>query len=86
MTGMLSEQWSIPDFTPMGYIPATVNLTVYDSGQFRIDQEGFQQFIRDVESGLIRLRIERIFGLDEIVAAHQLMDSNAAGGKIVVIN
>ena len=86
MTGMLSEQWSIPDFTPMGYIPATVNLTVYDSGQIRIDQPSFQQFIRDVEAGLVKLSIGRIFHLDEIVAAHQLMDSNAAGGKIVVIN
>jgi NADPH:quinone reductase len=85
MTGMLAEQWSIPDFTPMGYIPAAVNLTVYDSGQLKIDPSGFQQFISDVESGKIKLRIGRIFPLDDIVAAHRVMDSNTAGGKIVVI-
>jgi NADPH:quinone reductase-like Zn-dependent oxidoreductase len=85
MTGMLSEQWSIPDFVPMDYIPATVNLTVYDSGQVRVDLEEFQQFLRDVEAGKVKLAIGRTFGLEEIVAAHQLMDSNSAGGKIVVL-
>ncbi|NEU09338.1 zinc-binding dehydrogenase [Flavihumibacter sp. R14] len=86
MTGMLSEQWSISDFAPMDYIPATVQLTVYDSGQIRVDNQSFQQFINDVEAGGIRLNISRIFTLDEIIAAHHLMDSNAAGGKIVVLN
>jgi NADPH:quinone reductase-like Zn-dependent oxidoreductase len=85
MTDMLSEQWSVANFIPMDFIPATVNLTVYDSGQIRVDQPSFQQFIIDVEAGLIKLSIGRIFRLDEIVAAHQLMDSNAAGGKIVVV-
>ncbi len=85
MTGMLSEQWSIADFAPMEYIPATVNLTIYDSGQIRVALQSFQQFIRDVEEGLIKLNISRTFTLDEIAAAHTLMDSNNAGGKIVVV-
>jgi NADPH:quinone reductase-like Zn-dependent oxidoreductase len=85
MTGMLAEQWSISGFTPMEYIPATVCLTVYDSGQLQIDQQSFQQFIRDVEAGLVHLNIGMTFTLDDIVAAHRLMDSNAAGGKIVVL-
>ncbi len=85
MTGMLSEQWAIADFAPMEYIPATVNLTTYDSGQIRVDLPSFQQFIQNVESGLIKLSIGRTFRLDEIVAAHQLMESNSAGGKIVVL-
>jgi len=85
MTGILSEQWSVADFAPMEHIPATVNLTVYDSGQIRVGREHFQQFIRDIEAGLIKLSIGRTFKLDEIVAAHQLMDSNSAGGKIVVL-
>jgi NADPH:quinone reductase-like Zn-dependent oxidoreductase len=85
MTGMLSEQWSVADFAPMEYIPATVSLTVYDSGQIRVDQQSFQQFIREVEAGAIRLSISKSFPLREIVAAHQFMESNSAGGKIVVL-
>ena len=85
MTGMLAEQWAIADFAPMEYIPAAVNLTVHDSGQMRVDQSSFQQFIHDVEAGKIKLSIGKTFLLDEITAAHQLMDSNSAGGKIVVL-
>jgi NADPH:quinone reductase-like Zn-dependent oxidoreductase len=85
MTGMLSEQWSFQEFAPMEYIPATVNLTVYDSGQFRVDQQSFQQFITDVEAGKVKLSIGRVFRLEDIAAAHALMDSNSAGGKIVVL-
>lgn len=85
-TGMLSEQWSISNFAPMDYIPSTVNLTVYDSGQVKMDKAHFQSFIDDVETGKIKLNISRVFTLDEIVEAHNLMESNAAAGKIVVVN
>jgi NADPH:quinone reductase-like Zn-dependent oxidoreductase len=85
MTGMLAEQWSIKDFAPMDYIPAAVYLTVYDSGQLRTGHQSFQQFIEDVEAGRVHLSIGGTFLLNEIAAAHRLMDSNAAGGKIVVL-
>ncbi|RZJ63118.1 MAG: NADPH:quinone reductase [Flavobacterium sp.] len=85
MTGMLSEQWSIKDFDPMGYIPATVSLTVYDSGQFRVDHSAFQSFIQQIEQGKIIPPIKKVFNLDEIVQAHQFMESNAGGGKIVIL-
>jgi NADPH:quinone reductase-like Zn-dependent oxidoreductase len=85
MTGMLAEQWSIADFAPMEYIPATVNLTIFDSGQVRVDQQSLQQFIQDVEAGEIKLNISQCFTLDGIAAAHHYMESNAAGGKIVVL-
>lgn len=85
MTGMLAEQWSVADFAPMEYIPATVRLTIYDSGQIRVDGQSFQQFIRDVEAGTVQLGISRSFTLAEIAAAHQFMESNSAGGKIVVL-
>lgn len=85
MTGMLAEQWSITDFAPMEYIPATVSLTIYDSGQIRVDQQSFQEFISDVETGEIKLTIGRSFPFGDIALAHQLMDDNLAGGKIVML-
>jgi len=84
-TGMLSEQWSISDFAPMDYIPATVNLTVFDSGQVKMNSENFQAFIDDVERGNIKLNVSRTFTLDEIVEAHRYMEGNAGTGKIVVV-
>lgn len=85
MTGMLAEQWSIAEFTPMDVIPATVYLTVYDSGKIRIGQSEFQNFIRQIEAGTIRLAINSTFSFDEITSAHQLMESNSGAGKIVVL-
>jgi NADPH2:quinone reductase len=84
MTGMLSESWTIPDFAPMEFIPTTVDLTVYDSGQVTAPAAALQAFIDSVETGQVKLGIGRTFPLDDIVAAHQLIDSNTAGGKIVV--
>ena len=85
MTGMLSESWAVPNFAPMEFIPATVRLTVYDSGQISSPTHVFQEFINEVEAGRIRLPIGSIFRLDEIVAAHRTMESNKANGKIVVV-
>jgi NADPH2:quinone reductase len=85
MTGMLSEQWSIPDFAPMDSIPAAVNFAVYDSGQIRVDAQSFQQFIFEVETEQVKLPISQAFKLDNIAEAHKLMDNNAADGKLVVL-
>jgi NADPH:quinone reductase-like Zn-dependent oxidoreductase len=85
MTGMLSENWSVPDFAPMEFIPAAVHLTVYDSGQIRSATRDFQAFIQTVEAGRVKPNVSQVFRLDEIVKAHQLMESNQAGGKIVVL-
>ncbi|QDK80524.1 zinc-binding dehydrogenase [Spirosoma sp. KCTC 42546] len=85
MTGMLAESWAIPDFAPMEFIPATVRLTVYDSGQISSPTAVFQEFIRQVESGKVKLAVSRTFALDQIVAAHQFMESNQGAGKIVVL-
>ncbi len=85
MTGMLSEEWSISNFAPMEFIPATVHLTIYDSGQIKSPANVFQEFIRTVEVGHIKLNISKVFTLDEIVEAHKFMESNQAAGKIVVL-
>jgi NADPH:quinone reductase-like Zn-dependent oxidoreductase len=69
----------------MEFIPATVKLTVYDSGQVRSPAAAFQEFIQDVESGKVKLSIGKVFRLDQIVEAHQLMENNEANGKIVVL-
>ncbi|PBJ10144.1 zinc-binding alcohol dehydrogenase family protein [Flavobacterium sp. ACN6] len=85
MTGMLSEEWSIAAFAPMEFIPATVNLTVYDSGQIRIEGKYFQKFVNEIENYMLKPAIKRIFSLDDIAEAHHFMENNSGGGKIVVL-
>ena len=85
MSGMLSESWTIPDFAPMEFIPAAVRLTTYDSGQITSPTVVFQDFIKQVETGQVKLPISRTFSLEQIVEAHQFMDSNQGAGKLVIL-
>jgi NADPH:quinone reductase-like Zn-dependent oxidoreductase len=85
MTGMLAEEWSIKDFAPMDFIPVTVSLTVYNTGEIRIGGNFFQEFVKDIEKGIIRPAIKRTFSLDEIIEAHRFMETNSGGGKIVIV-
>jgi NADPH:quinone reductase-like Zn-dependent oxidoreductase len=85
MSGMLAESWTIPDFAPMEFIPPTVRLTTYDSGQISSPTNAFQDFVRQVEAGRVNLAINRTFTLDQIVTAHQFMESNQGAGKLVVL-
>lgn len=84
MTGILGNEWTIQEFTPMGDIPSLGKLTVYMGESKNLSKSLLQEFIDEVESGNIRLNIDHVFGLDELAIAHQYMEDNKAKGKIVV--
>ena len=44
-----------------------------------------QQVVRDVEAGRYRPHVDRVVGLDDIVAAHRYMESDQATGKLVLV-
>jgi NADPH:quinone reductase-like Zn-dependent oxidoreductase len=83
-SGMLSDQWTLPDFYPTGDIPNGVRLTGYSGDATDLPAEVLQRFLDDVRDGLAQVPIGRIFELGEIQDAHRLMEANTAGGKIVV--
>lgn len=84
-TGMLSDQWTIHEFYPMDWLPNGVRLTAYSGEASDLTQAELQGFLDAVHAGHARVPIGRTFALDEIVQAHKLMESGAAGGKIVVL-
>ena len=84
MTGILGNEWTMKEFTPMGDIPSMVKLTCYMGDSENLSHEALQEFITRVEMGIIKLHIDKVFSMDEIVEAHQYMESNQAKGKIVV--
>jgi NADPH2:quinone reductase len=49
-----------------------------------LDQEAFQQFLRELEKGTVEVNIDRVFEFAEVVEAHQYMELNQAKGKLVV--
>ncbi len=84
MTGILGNEWTMKDFTPMGDIPSLGMLTVYMGESKNLSKDLLQEFISEVEKGTIKLNIDRIFNLDEVAEAHQYMEDNKAKGKVVV--
>ena len=84
MTGILSGEWTLKEFSPMGDIPQLGRLTVYMGEAENLNKELFQDFINAVEDGSIKLNIDRQFRLDQMTEAHIYMESNQSKGKIVV--
>tara|TARA_R110002051_G_scaffold30137_2_gene69799 strand:+ start:765 stop:1733 length:969 start_codon:yes stop_codon:yes gene_type:complete len=84
MTGILGNEWTMKEFTPMGDIPSLGRLTVYMGESNNLSKDLFQEFIDHVENGTILLNIDKVFQLDEVAAAHQYMEDNNATGKLVV--
>lgn len=85
MTGILGGRWTWPDFEPMTHIPNGVRLTSYSGGASDVTREALQAFVEAVASGRTPVRVDRVFGLDEVADAHRLMEANGATGKLVVV-
>ncbi len=85
MTGILGGQWTLESFEPMGDIPTGVKLTAYSGGASDISAEQLQRYVELVENDKLIIQTGPVFGFEELVQAHELMDGNKAGGKIVVL-
>ncbi|MEU4390803.1 zinc-binding alcohol dehydrogenase family protein [Kribbella sp. NPDC023855] len=83
-TGMVSDAWMIPDFYPIGYLPNGVRLTAYGGESSDLPAEAFQHYVDLIAAGKLPIRIDRVFGLDEIAEAHRIMENGDAVGKLVV--
>lgn len=85
MTGILGGKWTLETFEPMGDIPTGVKLTAYSGGSSDITAEQLQHYVELVETGKLVIQTGPVFNFEELVQAHELMDANQAGGKIVVL-
>ncbi|VAW92486.1 hypothetical protein MNBD_GAMMA21-522 [hydrothermal vent metagenome] len=85
MTGMVGNKWMFDSFSPMDAIPHSVSLTTYSGGVADFQQTPLQEFVDQIESGTLKIQIGQIFLLDQIIDAHRMMETNQAGGKIVVL-
>ena len=84
-TGMLSDQWTIPDFYPMDWLPNGVRLTAYSGEAGDLPAHALQEFLDAVADGGAVLPLGRTYRLDQIVQAHRDLEANAVGGKAVVV-
>src|SRR3954462_10384633 len=84
-TGMLSNQWTVADFSPIDYIPSSVRLTAYGGEAADLPADVLQGYLDAVADGRLSVPIDRTYALDEIAQAHADMEHGRATGKLVVL-
>ncbi len=84
-TGMLSDQWTVPEFYPMDWLPNGVRLTAYSGEAADLTPEVLQGFLDAVAAGRAAIPLGRVYRLDDIVQAHRDMEAGTVGGKGVVL-
>jgi len=84
-TGMLSNTWTIPDFYPNDDLPRGVRLAGYHGDASDLPAEVLQSFLDAVAAGDAVVPIDSVYGFDDILAAHAVMEAGTGVGKLVVV-
>lgn len=88
--GFLGGFAPVPDFDPIADLPSGVQLSFFGSAfvlgspAFPLADIPLDAIYAQVEAGTLKARPTRVFGFDEIVAAHRVMEAGRALGKMVV--
>jgi NADPH:quinone reductase-like Zn-dependent oxidoreductase len=85
MTGIVGNKWSIENFQAMEYIPKYRYLTTFGGWIEEFMSTPLNDIVQQVEAGTFKIKVGKVFHIDQIAKAHQCMDDNAAEGKIVVL-
>lgn len=83
-TGMLSNQWIVEEFYPIGYLPSGVRLTAYGGDAADLPADVLQSFLDAAAAGSVTVPVHRVYDLGEIQEAHRYMEDGLAIGKLVV--
>ncbi|PWY92159.1 quinone reductase [Aspergillus heteromorphus CBS 117.55] len=85
MAGIVGNEWLLEKVNPMELIPNETKLTRYGGTEDIFVEMPFGELVRQVEDGSLKVKVGRVFQIEDIVEAHQCMEDNAAEGKIVVL-
>jgi NADPH:quinone reductase-like Zn-dependent oxidoreductase len=83
-TGMLSNQWIVPEFYPNDYLPRGVRLAAYSGNAGDLPPHVLQEFLDAVAAGEATVPVQQVFSLDQIADAHRAMEEGRGSGKLVV--
>jgi NADPH2:quinone reductase len=81
--GMLSNEWTVPDFYPIGYLPSGVRLTGYSGNAGDLPAAVLQRYLDQLAAGTLTLGPTHTYRLTEIREAHRAMEENTVTGKLV---
>lgn len=82
VTGILGKKGTIENFYPIKDIPNGVYLTGFSSNF--PTQKIMDEIFNLIKTHDLHPTIAKVFSLDEIGKAHQLMENNEANGKVVI--
>ncbi|MDQ7808433.1 zinc-binding alcohol dehydrogenase family protein [Amycolatopsis sp. A133] len=83
--GMLSNQWTISNFYPIGYLPAGVRLTAYGGEADDLPASVLQRHLDRIADGEASLGPAKVYPMAEIRQAHDDLEHNRTAGKLVVL-
>lgn len=83
LTGLLGDQWYLEEFGPIMDLPANGYLTSFYSGN--VDQERLEELIHFVDRYDVDLTPSKVFRLEEVQQAHELLESGKNVGKLIVL-
>jgi NADPH2:quinone reductase len=81
-TGILGNQFTLPDFDPIKQIPNGVFLSGFFSNY--PTRQVINELFGLISRAHIRPLYSKVFALDEIAEAHTLLERGGAGGKIIL--
>ncbi|GAB3893017.1 zinc-binding dehydrogenase [Kibdelosporangium lantanae] len=84
VSGSLSG-WLVRDFEPIAMIPSGTRLTSFHSNDFTGATPVLQRVVDEVEAGVYQPNVDRVYALDDVVAAHRYMEGDNATGKVVLV-
>jgi NADPH:quinone reductase-like Zn-dependent oxidoreductase len=85
VTGIVGNSWTLENFSPMDDMPYMAKLTTYGGWIPEFMATPLDHMVQQIEAGILRVKVGKVFHIDQIVEAHRCMDDSAAEGKIVVL-
>ena len=84
--GTLGGRWTIPNFIPNFMLPIGRYLTSYGEITFKKENAPWDELLELVQSGDLKIKLGRVYqGLECLIEAHEVMERDEAGGKVVIV-
>jgi NADPH:quinone reductase len=89
LAGWLGGLAPVPDFNPLLQMASGVDFSlfasfVFGTPEFPVSEVPLQAMVDRVEKDIYKAKPAAVFGFEQIREAQELMESNRAGGKIIV--
>ena len=85
LVGLVGGSASVQDFSPLAMIQTERYLTAYGERTFTPSNLPLGDLVKQVQEGSLKIRVGKVFQMDQIVEAHECMERNEGNGKIVVL-